>query len=246
MSMSSPKGVKKSQTDEAMCLRYYGAALRLEAFDKLNYDEDNAEYAEQFLETIRITGYPVGSVECRVKSPDEYAKSVRRTVVSPSEYLNYLGEFGFDVEQMKSEAQIHEMRSATIDELRGSRKKAEAFFDLFLQEWTVDQTEIEKYLDGYSIYHFIELVVANAASAKARLNALKKHAVTNSAKVFVRAEWVKLHDDYDGNKSAFARDYSARLSHEFKDSKGAPLKVTEKQIREVWLSDTPPASKQAG
>ncbi len=88
----------------------------------------------------------------------------------------------------------------------------------------------------------IEERLANFSKDRARRAALKKHDATNSAKAFVKTEWVKHRDAYDGNKSTFAKDYSARLRSEFTDSKGAPLRVTDRQIREVWLSDTPPAS----
>lgn len=68
-------------------------------------------------------------------------------------------------------------------------------------------------------------------------NALKGHAERNSAKAFVQAEW-KIHQSaYGGNKSAFSRDYVRRVLNEM------GVKVTEKQMREVWLKDPPPASK---
>lgn len=88
--------------------------------------------------------------------------------------------------------------------------------------------------------------IANFSKERSRKAAFKKHDATNTAKAFIRTEWVKFQDQYNGNKSAFARDYSARLRHEFKDSKGFPLRVTDRQIREVWLSDTPAAGKPAG
>ena len=41
----------------------------------------------------------------------------------------------------------------------------------------------------------------------AKVNGEAKHRKTNAAKAFVRAEWIKHRDAYDGNKSAFTRDY---------------------------------------
>lgn len=78
---------------------------------------------------------------------------------------------------------------------------------------------------------------------QARGYALKRHAATSLAKEFVLSEWGKNREHYKGNKSAFARDYSARLRNEFVDNKGDPLDIKEKTIRELWLSDAPSASK---
>jgi hypothetical protein len=73
-----------------------------------------------------------------------------------------------------------------------------------------------------------------------------KHRTLRLAREFIRSEWAKYRQEYLNNKSEFARDYASRISHEFVNAKGDPLKVTEKTIREVWLADTPPASKPAG
>lgn len=57
---------------------------------------------------------------------------------------------------------------------------------------------------------------------------------------FVKSEWAKHRNVYKNNKSAFARDYARRVLNEFS------VQVTEKTIREVWLSNTPTTSKPAG
>jgi hypothetical protein len=57
---------------------------------------------------------------------------------------------------------------------------------------------------------------------------------------FVISEWEKYRVDYDGNKSAFTRDYVRLVL------KKNGVTVTEKQMREVWLKDTPTASTPAG
>lgn len=64
----------------------------------------------------------------------------------------------------------------------------------------------------------------------------KKHP---TAKEFVQHEWLQHSEAYEGNKSAFARDYVRRVKNEL------DVTVTEKTLREVWLR-TPVASKQAG
>ena len=58
-----------------------------------------------------------------------------------------------------------------------------------------------------------------------------RHAKTNEAKTFVRQEWEQHRDAYKGNKTAFSRDYVRRVKHEL------DVTITEKQLREVWLSD---------
>lgn len=86
----------------------------------------------------------------------------------------------------------------------------------------------------------IEQLLADFNKDKARRAALRKHAPTNRAKAFVVAEWAKHKSAYSENKSAFARDYVRRVHNEYQVS------ITEKQMREVWLKDTPSASKPDG
>jgi hypothetical protein len=57
---------------------------------------------------------------------------------------------------------------------------------------------------------------------------------------FVADEWKKHRDAYAGNKSEFCRHYVKRVLNEHH------IAVTEKQMREVWLKDTPVASTPAG
>ncbi len=96
--------------------------------------------------------------------------------------------------------------------------------------------ELKERINFYSLMAIIEIVERNTASARA----LIRHAPSNSAKTFVREEWAKHRHEYDGNKSEFARIYVRRVFNEH------GVKVTEKQMREVWLKDTPSASNQAG
>lgn len=60
-------------------------------------------------------------------------------------------------------------------------------------------------------------------------NAKKSHAGHAKAKAFVQEEWTRYKGEYLGNKSAFTRDYVKRVLNEL------GVKVTEKQMREVWL-----------
>lgn len=75
---------------------------------------------------------------------------------------------------------------------------------------------------------------------KATEMASVKHGESNKAKAWVKSEWQAYKAEYEGNKSAFSRDYVRRCLNEY------AVTVTEKQMREVWLKDTPPASKPDG
>lgn len=67
-----------------------------------------------------------------------------------------------------------------------------------------------------------------------------RHAGANRARAWVQAEWAANHTEYENNKSEFSRHYVRRVLHEF------GVTITEKQMREVWLQNTPFASKPAG
>jgi hypothetical protein len=86
----------------------------------------------------------------------------------------------------------------------------------------------------------VEPLTPHFKQAEAKRNAVIRHINNNKARDFIVSEWAKYQKDYQNNKSAFARDYVRRISHEL------DVTVTEKQMREVWLKDTPPASKPAG
>lgn len=75
---------------------------------------------------------------------------------------------------------------------------------------------------------------------RARKAANSRHKGSREARNFVRTEWAAHRTDYQGNKSAFARDYAKRVWNELN------IRVTEKTVRESWLADTPSASKTAG
>ena len=74
---------------------------------------------------------------------------------------------------------------------------------------------------------------------RAKYAAEKRHSSMRLAKLFVQAEWHKNADAYKRNKSDFARNYVVLIRDQFQDSRGDPLRVTEKTIREVWLISRP-------
>lgn len=87
------------------------------------------------------------------------------------------------------------------------------------------------------MFHMIDTAKSIERSEIYREKANTKHEQSNQAKAFVQSEWHKHKVAYDNNKSAFSRDYVKRVLNELN------VKVTEKQMKEVWLKDTPTASK---
>lgn len=81
--------------------------------------------------------------------------------------------------------------------------------------------------------------LADRVSKRASNAALKRHSMSDPARNFVLKEWRTNRASYQDNTSAFTRDYVRRVLHEF------DVTVTEKTMREVWLRDTPNASKKA-
>ena len=67
-------------------------------------------------------------------------------------------------------------------------------------------------------------------SENARKGGLAKNFGSKVAREFVIREWAEHRLAYENNKSAFARDYSRRVKNEL------DVDVTDKTIREVWLS----------
>ena len=140
---------------------------------------------------------------------------------SITEFLNFLTSKGFDAEAMQKVVteRIQMIRSHQIQ----SQEKAATFFRLFQTEWHVLQENVEKYIDDESIYFLLELAVADAASTKARLNAIKMHAANpkQKDKGLVREcwdDWQKLPDRYAG-KAEFARD----MLDKFESLKSQPV-----------------------
>lgn len=60
------------------------------------------------------------------------------------------------------------------------------------------------------------------------------------ARAFVIAEWQKYKADYENNKSEFSRIYVKRVLNEY------DAKISDKQMREVWLKDTPSTGSPSG
>jgi len=104
--------------------------------------------------------------------------------------------------------------------------------------------------DEYDSRQHLKYAVAKSIEDDSRKRksewAKLRHHQTNAARAFVRNEWSLHKDAYNGNKSEFSRTYVSIVANRFKTRNGDPLKVTEKTIRESWLSDTPSASRQAG
>lgn len=84
------------------------------------------------------------------------------------------------------------------------------------------------------------LVASPPKPSMAFRGATARHASNNRARAWVRIEWETHRGEYANNKSEFSRHYVRRVLHEFS------VTITEKQMREVWLRDTPSASIPAG
>jgi hypothetical protein len=173
--------------------------------------------------------------------PEAIAKRLGKEGISFSEYLVQLRELGLDPEILVSKSM--DMKSDYLKSKDDSKKKAIEFFELIKSEWHVTDDQVRDHLDSTTIYELLEIVLSHADEVRARLSAMARHEKTNKAKEFVVAEWQKHREQYGGNKSAFARDYSARVRNEFVNAKGEPLDIKEKTIRELWLSDTPNAGR---
>ncbi len=145
---------------------------------------------------------------------------------------------GLDIKSIRANAAKHS--EASIKGAADAKDKAAAFFHLIQTLPVVANEDVSKYVDGLSIYELLELVLAHSDVTRARINAAKSHTKGNKARDFVRTEWAMHKQAYQNNKTAFARDYSRRVKNEMETD------VTEKTIREVWLTDTLPASKRAG
>jgi hypothetical protein len=81
---------------------------------------------------------------------------------------------------------------------------------------------------------------ATRSSERARSGAVKRSNGFSPARNFVAEEWTRHREQYAGNKSEFARIYVRRVLNEF------GTRVTEKTIREAWLSHNPGTGKQTG
>lgn len=66
--------------------------------------------------------------------------------------------------------------------------------------------------------------------------ALVKNEIYLAPKDFVISKWLKEHDGYKDNKTAFAGDYVRIVALRYKDKKGDPLKIAYRTISDSWLT----------
>ena len=81
---------------------------------------------------------------------------------------------------------------------------------------------------------------ARVVSFRAKEIAQRRWGANSNARKYTQDEWLKNRVGYKNNKSDFARTYSQLVLNQF------GVTVTDKTIREVWLSDTPDAGIRAG
>ncbi len=123
-----------------------------------------------------------------------------------------------------------------VEKASGISEDEEHATALMAYNFMLTDDVLHQYMNVFSIFSLLEILHRHDAVAKALL----RHAPNRKAREFVVAEWLQHRDVYGGNKSEFARHYVKRLWNE------RQLKITEKQMREVWLADTPRASKPDG
>jgi hypothetical protein len=118
--------------------------------------------------------------------PKDFAAKRGRERISLDEYFSELEQLGLQREQIQAfadeKANLHKARSAE------TKTKAKRLFDLLMDSPFVLEEELRELVDSSSIYEFMGLVLENANSARARVNAQKRHASSrdSKAKVF---EW---------------------------------------------------------
>ena len=94
------------------------------------------------------------------------------------------------------------------------------------------EAQINKALAG-EIPKLLAKAVEKRISDRATKAAQKKWTKNDHAMNFVIAEWERNHTAYEGNKTAFSRDYVRRVFNEFQ------VQITEKTMREFWLKGHP-------
>jgi hypothetical protein len=167
--------------DVGMCLCYSLEACVIAAKRGVKYDVEPETYVEKYFGGVQPTGM---------------------------EFLKFLNTLGFD-EKAIHETVLKSFRETSRSKLL-ARENASKFFHIFQTEWHVHNDDIYKYIDDSSIYYLIEMAVADAASTKARLNAIKRHSEDpkQQDKALVKEcweDWQKQPKRYKG-KAAFARD----------------------------------------
>jgi len=103
--------------------------------------------------------------------------------------------------------------------------------------------EIDRLIKKHMTFDMWEALISifdDEASDSASARAIKGHSKRYPAIDFVKAERAKHRLAYQDNKSEFARVYSRRVLNEH------GVRVTDKQIREVWLKNPPIASNPDG
>lgn len=114
------------------------------------------------------------------------------------------------------------LEEATKNEKIMASPEASAFLKLMLQ--LAGESSI-----GSSADNVIEPLKAEFISKNSSEISKKRFEKTREAQQWVISEWVKHKAEYQGNKTAFARDYAKRIFHE------RDLIIQERTIRERWL-----------
>lgn len=157
------------------------------------------------IDTVFQTMVKLGTA---IPLPDKVAESCGKSRITVDEYLSRLSDSGIDVAGLLAFAGENQNQFSQSQQDR--KNKAATFFELIQTQWIIEDDDVKKYIDGQSIYDFMQLVLDHADSTRARLKAIRMHATDpkQADKVLVREcwdDWQKQPDRYKG-KAAFARD----------------------------------------
>ena len=167
--------------DVNLCGAYSLEACIIAATTGLEYDVNPKTYVDKYFGGVQPTG---------------------------TEFLEFLSKLGFDSEAIHEQV-LTSFREIEMNKVK-AREQAAIFFKLFQTEWHVTNEQLVKHINEDSVYFLLELVVTNAASTRARLSAISRHAKDpkQAEKALVRGcwdDWKKEPGRYKG-KAAFARD----------------------------------------
>lgn len=137
---------------------------------------------------------------------------------------------------------VHQSISQFIEKASQIEEGVDDALELMAYNFMLTDQVLHDHLNVFSIISLLTLLQADDAAARA----LVRHSATAKARHWVLSEWAKYGvSEYGGNKTKFCETYVRLLPQRFNTVKGDPLKVSEKQMREVWLK-SPPTGKPAG
>lgn len=106
-------------------------------------------------------------------SMEDVADAIGKPIISLDEYLEYVQRLGVDIEEVKRMESEAERRF--LEEKAESQIKAQSLLYLLATDRHITDEQIHKHLDRSSIFYFVDLVLSNSRSVRARMNARRSH-----------------------------------------------------------------------